>query len=136
MQTFLRWPRQNINQGLHSQKTPHIGELWDVFGEDFGENWSRYDGTALYLLQSCGQFVFMDTAAGKPGDINSADCRVKKGYICQAPAGKEHYMFVMNIDGLVQDCSISSAIAMEILQSCIKPSIQSVKKNVPSRCSR
>ena len=28
-----------------------------------------------------------------------------------------------NIDGLVQDCSISSANALEILQSCIKPSI-------------
>ena len=27
------------------------------------------------------------------------------------------------IDGLVQDCSISSALALEILQSCIKPSI-------------
>ena len=26
------------------------------------------------------------------------------------------------IDGLVQDCSISSALAMEILQSCTKPS--------------
>ena len=26
-----------------------------------------------------------------------------------------------NIDGLVQDCSISSALAMEILQSCAKP---------------
>ena len=30
----------------------------------------------------------------------------------------EHY-----IDGLVQDCSIASALAMEILQSCTKPSI-------------
>ena len=30
----------------------------------------------------------------------------------------EHY-----IDGLVQDCSISSALAMDILQSCTKPSI-------------
>ena len=29
------------------------------------------------------------------------------------------------IDGLVQDCSISSALAMEILQSCTKPSMYS-----------
>ena len=29
----------------------------------------------------------------------------------------------MYIDGLVQDCSISTAYALEILQSCIKPSI-------------
>ena len=28
-----------------------------------------------------------------------------------------------NIDGLVQDCSNSSALAMELLQSCTKPSI-------------
>ena len=28
-----------------------------------------------------------------------------------------------DIDGLVQDCSIFIAIALEILQSCIKPSI-------------
>ena len=27
------------------------------------------------------------------------------------------------IDGLVQDCNISSVLAMEILQSCTKPSI-------------
>ena len=29
------------------------------------------------------------------------------------------------VDGLVQDCSISSALALEILQSCTKPSISS-----------
>ena len=27
------------------------------------------------------------------------------------------------MDGLVQDCSISSVLAMELLQSCTKPSI-------------
>ena len=27
------------------------------------------------------------------------------------------------LDGLVQDCSNSSALAMELLQSCTKPSI-------------
>ena len=32
-------------------------------------------------------------------------------------------IFEMHIDGLVQDCSISIANALEILQSCIKPSI-------------
>ena len=32
--------------------TPHLtltGELWGVCCEDFGENWLRYNGTALYL---------------------------------------------------------------------------------------
>ena len=30
---------------------------------------------------------------------------------------------VYDIDGLVQDCSNSSALAVELLQSCTKPSI-------------
>ena len=28
------------------------GELWDVFCEDLGENWLRYNGTALYCDDS------------------------------------------------------------------------------------
>ena len=31
--------------------TPYLaltGKLWDVYCEDFGENWRRYNGTALY----------------------------------------------------------------------------------------
>ena len=32
-------------------------------------------------------------------------------------------VFGENIDGLVQDCSISIALAMEMLQSCTKPPI-------------
>ena len=35
-------------------------------------------------------------------------------------------LLMMYIDGLVQDCSISIANALEILQSCIKPSIYDV----------
>ena len=34
-----------------------------------------------------------------------------------------HVYHIMYIDALVQDCSISSALAMEILQCCAKPSI-------------
>ena len=30
---------------------------------------------------------------------------------------------IYHIDGLAQDCSNSSALAMELLQSCAKPSI-------------
>ena len=33
------------------------------------------------------------------------------------------------IDGLVQDCSNSSALAMELLQSCAKPSISSLQNS-------
>ena len=35
----------------------------------------------------------------------------------------------LDIDGLVQDCSNSSALAMELLQSCTKPSISSIVYN-------
>ena len=36
------------------------------------------------------------------------------------------------INGLVQDCSISSANALEILQSCTKPSIWNITKHLSS----
>ena len=32
--------------------TPYLaltGELWGVYRDDLGENWPRYNGTALYL---------------------------------------------------------------------------------------
>ena len=32
-------------------------------------------------------------------------------------------LYQHNVDGLVQDCKNSSALAMELLQSCIKPSM-------------
>ena len=39
------------------------------------------------------------------------------------------------IDGLVQDCSNSSALAMELLQSCIRPSIYSFTGGQCKHCS-
>ena len=33
------------------------------------------------------------------------------------------YIYIVYIDGLVQDCSNSSALAMELLQSCTNPLI-------------
>ena len=47
-------------------------------------------------------------------------------YSC--PAFLPWLLTAFNIDGLVQDCSISSASAMEILQSCTKPSIYNTSK--------
>ena len=43
----LQWIIWNINQSLRTQKAL-TSELLGVFCEDFGENWSRYNGTALY----------------------------------------------------------------------------------------
>ena len=37
---------------------------------------------------------------------------------------------ILHVDGLVQDCSIPSVLAMEILQSCIKPSISTATTKV------
>ena len=52
----MQWQQQNMYKFLHSQETPHIspfiGELWDVFCEDFGENWLCYNSTALYSWQN------------------------------------------------------------------------------------
>ena len=39
------------------------------------------------------------------------------------PTSLSIYFVMEYIDGLVQDCSNSSVLAMELLQSCIKPSI-------------
>ena len=38
------------------------------------------------------------------------------------------------IDGLVQDCSISSANALEVLQSCAKPAILSYPLDYKEPC--
>ena len=46
--------------------------------------------------------------------------RVIKGFYCR---GKKYVQLHEYIDGLVQHCSISSVLALEILQSCTKPSI-------------
>ena len=50
------------------------------------------------------------------------------------PKASNHYL-----DYLVQDCSNSSALAMELLQSCIKPAIWSItdylSDNIPRNTS-
>ena len=53
------------------------------------------------------------------------------GEINEQGSSNPHPAFscVVYTDGLVQDCSISSALAMEILQSCTKLSIPSLSMN-------
>ena len=38
--------------------TPYLshimGEVWGVFCDDFGQNWPRYNGTALYDIPGTG----------------------------------------------------------------------------------
>ena len=45
--------------------------------------------------------------------------RISFGHAVESRYDTENF----DIDGLVQDCSNSSALAMELLQSCAKPSI-------------
>ena len=50
LHTALHWLQQNMSQ----TDTPHLalaGELWGVCCEEIGENWSRYNGTALYWVK-------------------------------------------------------------------------------------
>ena len=43
----------------------------------------------------------------------------------QHPTGK-YVKWQVHVDGLVEDCSISIANALEIMQSCTKPSLYTV----------
>ena len=54
--------------------------------------------------------------------------RTKKCSWLNAVQYIKDYMHVVYIDGLVLDCSISSALALEILQSCTTPS---TNRNIP-----
>ena len=44
-----------ISESEPTKYIPYLaltGELWDVFYEDLGENWPRYNGTKLYVVPS------------------------------------------------------------------------------------
>ena len=55
MLTSLLWPRQNINQGLHSQKTPHISLSRARYGVFIGSVLKKiYRGvTASHCITTC-----------------------------------------------------------------------------------
>ena len=53
-------------------------------------------------------------------------CTAKRTSLCTWQIN--HLSFVWHIDGLVKDCSYSSELAMELLQSCTKPLVSSVRK--------
>ena len=48
LHSSLKWLGQNIYQNINPQKTPHSSPA----REDFGENWPRYNDTALYVATS------------------------------------------------------------------------------------
>ena len=58
--------------------------------------------------------------------FSTLDCEIRLNYICIHDWYASCFFIDLNhphSDGLVQDCSTASALAMEILQSCTKPSI-------------
>ena len=50
--------------------------------------------------------------------LNTNIKMVQKSFLLK---NKDLFILQGHIDGLVQDCSNSSALAMELLQSCTKP---------------
>ena len=57
-------------------------------------------------------------------DVTYVDIRLKSMHHSKMCLnGMLWYKWDLNIDGLVQDCSNSSELAMELLQPCTKPSI-------------
>ena len=73
-------------------------------GRRFSDEAQKIDFHFLAFLEFRGTESW-NTASWKPGPVHTC------------------------IDGLAQDCSISSASAMEILQSCTKPSISQTHKH-------
>ena len=47
--TPLQWQQQNINPISNTPYLALTGELWDLYYENFEENWPFYNGTALCL---------------------------------------------------------------------------------------
>ena len=43
---------------LESQQTPHNSPSGGVYREDFGENWPRYNGTALYVQPNINDMLY------------------------------------------------------------------------------
>ena len=82
---------------------------------------------SLYLLIYDFQRIILKTPIKKPRGIDTFKCQKEKSLDCVFHTLKKStsrkYDYAHSIKVLVQDCSISSASAMEILQSCTKPSV-------------
>ena len=75
---------------------------------------------ALLFNSGCAQMQGSDVESKGDNLASSGKARIRT----QAQQNCVHIMQdILHIDGLVQDCSNSSAIAMELLQSCSKPLI-------------
>ena len=84
----------------------------------------QYEGqSAVYPMKYAHGFVvlylnFVAFLEKVLDDINPNSSGLLPWYSDDCPSASEVTQRDMNIDGLVQDCSNSSALAMELLQSC------------------
>ena len=73
-------------------------------------------------------WISLPSSLNPTSDLRSGFCNPINSPCMASPGCWSHILYriqtlLHNFDGLVQDCSISIALAMEILQSCTKPSI-------------
>ena len=89
---------------------PSEGKLWGVFVSSNSKS-DLWSAAGLYVLS---QYIRQR--------YNSTQ-RFYFLYVALLIYKARHRQFIFYINGLVQDCSNASALAIELLQSCTKPSI-------------
>ena len=157
----LLWVCQvHINQLLphHTTHPPAVcqqGEVWSHNSHWLGANTdslvqdcSNSSALAMELLQSCTKSA-MDSLCASLflSSCESAKCRLISCYLTIPPIppsvcqqgdvwSQDSHWLGANTDSLVQECSNSSALALELLQSCTKPSTWSLNFGVyaPHSC--
>ena len=80
-------------------------------------------------VHTCALCVYWQSPADRGHDPSGYSCQHQHG-LKHKGSGFSHFIplpSTCQINGLVQDCSNSSALAMELLKSCTKPS----KPNIP-----
>ena len=125
-----------ITSGFPSQRAIYAG--FDI--DDLVQDCSNSSALAMELLQSCPKPSILSLISLNILDAVTYTEHAKRKTVTAMDVvyalklqGRTLYGFggmlrliKDNIDGLGQDCSNSSALAMELLQSCTKPSILSL----------
>ena len=86
---------------------PCYSKTWLYIRESLLPLWNPGTVTMPFHLRRCGPEIIMQSVHHGSQHTWHNHC----------------IFYILHIDGLVQDCSHSSALAMELLQACIKPLI-------------
>ena len=89
------------------------------FAEVFNHEVSSPIGCFICRQQCFERLAIHGWWRGDPCDVQEGWCQVN----IQSNRLMKTWIQIYHFHGLVQDCSNSSALAMELLQSCTKPSI-------------